>query len=182
MPVDVTLTVAPDVAMISKKLQQLDDASGGRLKKDLAAAMRQIGKQFVEAEKAAIRGTNIKGVKKGGSVRNKRSKPLPKGSGRGIREPIARSIMSRNRLTNSRTSVAGIEIRVSKSKMPPGMDKIPSYAQRGLIRHPLFGDRSQWYSQVISPAGWWSETGRAQLTQAREDLIKVCNEFSKNIV
>lgn len=180
MPADVSITVAPDVAAIARKLKELDAAGGGRLKNELAAAMRKIGKQFVEAEKASIRGTKVKGVKRNNVVRNKRG--LPKGSGQGIREPIARAIVSRNRLTNTKKTVAGIEIRVSSSKMPQGMEKIPSYAQRGLIRHPLFGDRSQWYSQVVTPAAWWSNTGREQLKLAREDLIKVCNDFAKHVV
>ena len=178
MPVDVTFTVSPDIAEVAAKLKALDSTNGGRLRKDLAAAMRVIGRDFVKAEQAAIRGTKIKGVKKGGGLRHKRGdKPLPKGSGHGIRNSIARAVKTRNRLTNTKTSVAGIEIRVSRSAMPPGMEGIPSDAQRGRIRHPLFGDRSQWYSQQVMPAAWWSKTGNEQLAKAQAELIQVVNNF-----
>lgn len=179
MPASVSIVVEPDIKGVAAKLKALDAQNGTRLRKDLAAAMRKIGDEFVKAEQAAIRGTKIKGVKKGGGLRHKRGgKPLPEGHGKGIREPIAKAIMKRNRLTGQQV---GVEIRVSKGKMPPSMANIPSAAQRGMIRHPLFGDTSQWYGQAVMPAGWWSKTGREQMVKSRADLIRVGKEFEKAV-
>lgn len=179
MPAALSMTVTPDLKKVAADLKALDKAGGTRLRRDLAAAMRKIGDEFVKAEQAAIRGTKVKGVKKGGGLRHRRGeKALPKGSGQGIREPIARSVMRRNRLTGKEV---GVEVRVSKSKMPAGMANIPHAAQRGKIRHPLFGDTDQWYEQVVTPAAWWSKTGKEQLVKSRADLIRVGHEFEKAV-
>ena len=178
MPAELTFHLDKDLGKLARDLEAFDQGNSTRLRKDLAAEMRKIGDKVVLAEQAAIRGTTIKGVKKGGGLRNKRSKPLPKGSGTGIREPIADAIMRRNRLTGKSV---GVEIRVSKGKLPPSKRNLPSLTNKGKIRHPLFGDFEQWYEQVVTPAHWWTRTRKEQEAAVREDILRVGKEFLSKV-
>lgn len=179
MPVQLTFHLDKDLGKLARDLQEFDAANSTRLRRDLAATMRKIGDKVVLAEQAAIRGTKIKGVKKGGGLRHKRGgKPLPKGSGRGIREPIADAIIRRNRLTGKSV---GVEIRVSKGKLPPSMWNLPNRTNKGRIRHPLFGDMTQWYEQVVTPAHWWTRTRKEQESMVREDILQAGKEFLKQV-
>lgn len=174
MPAQLTFHLDKDLGKLARDLQEFDAANSTRLRRDLAAEMRKIGDRVVMAEQAAIRGTKIRGVKKSGGLRVKRGKPLPKGSGTGIREPIADAIIRRNRLTGKSV---GVEIRVSKGKLPAAMRNLPSLTNKGKIRHPLFGDFEQWYDQVVTPAHWWTRTRKEQESAVREDILRVGKEF-----
>ena len=166
----------PDIKALSDKLAKQDSSTGGRLKKDLAKAMRDIGTTVVQAEQAAIRGTTIRGVKRGGKTRIKRGGST--GSGKGIRNNIAASIVRRNRIT---AKEQGIEVRTSASKMPAGMNGIPFKSNSGSWRHPIFGNRKAWAAQTVSPNGWWTKTANELKPTIQADIRKVVEDFTKEL-
>ena len=167
----------PDIKALSDKLKAQDSRTGGRLKKDLAKAMREIGNDVVKAEQAAIHATTIRGVKRGGKTRIKRGGST--GSGKGIRGNIAASIVRRNRMT---AKEQGIEVRASGSKMPAGMHTIPFKSNNGTWRHPIFGNRKAWAAQRVTPAGWWTKTAVALKPKIEADVRKVVEEFTKQVL
>lgn len=166
----------PDIKALSDKLKAQDSSTGGRLKKDLAKAMRDIGTTVVQAEQAAIRGATIRGVKRGGKTRFKRGGST--GSGKGIRNNIAASIVRRNRIT---AKEQGIEVQTSGSKMPAGMNGIPFKSNSGSWRHPIFGNRKAWAAQTVSPAGWWTKTADELKPKIETDVRKVVEDFTKQL-
>lgn len=151
MPAEVSLTVTPDLKDVTARLKQYAEGGGKELKKQLAKEMRGLGDKIVRAEQDAARRTKVRGVKSSGGVRYKRGGSAA-GSGKGIRGPVANSIMRRNRLSGREV---GVEVRASKGRMPPGLQKMPWNLNRGGWRHPVFGDRSTWAAQVVSPSGFF---------------------------
>jgi hypothetical protein len=159
-------------------------AGGKIMKNELAASLRKIGDTVVAAEQAAIMSTTIKGLK--GSSRSGYERHLRGGKGRGhgqgVRRHIAGAVMRRNRMTDGKNNTAGIEIRVSASKMPLGMGKIPFNANLGIWRHPVFGDRKTWASQRVTPAHWWTKTMKEQTPRVRQEFIETIVRFNQRAI
>lgn len=151
MNVPVEVTITPDLDKLTKALRKIGD--GKLIKNELAKALRQAADEAVRIEREEIMGTRIEGVKK--SSRGSRGGSRPAG-GKGIRKPIANAIKRQSRLTTSKQNEAGIEIRVSRTKLPDGLKNIPSQINRkGSWRHPVFGNRRVWAEQKATPEGWW---------------------------
>lgn len=76
---------------------------------------------------------------------------LPRRGGLGAE--AARSPMP---ISFSASKSRGVRVRIDAR---PGRGKgglsDPAAVDRGRLRHPLFGDREQWYTQAV-PAGWFS--------------------------
>lgn len=51
---------------------------------------------------------------------------------------------------------------------------------KGILRHPLFGDREWWYTTRVRP-GFWSRPMRAGVTPVRRELIKVMSDVKAKI-
>jgi len=157
MPVQVEVTITPDLDKLTRALRRT--AEGKLIKNEMARALREIGKDVVRIERESIMETPITADPRG-------TKPSGKGGGKGIRRPIANSIVTRNRLTTTQRTVAGIEVRVSKSALPEGLKNIPSAMERrGGWRHPVFGNRDVWVRQK-APDGWWTRGKQRALPMA----------------
>jgi hypothetical protein len=176
----VSLKIEPpeNLAQISKVFKS-DLGSGKLLQRELSVALRGIGDKMVDAERAAIMGLTIRGVKgssRKGSERIRRGGKT-KGSGKGIRGPMAAAVTRKNQFTGKG---AGVEVRISGSKMAainPGTNKIPTEANLGHFRHPVFGNRKTWAGQNVSPAYWWDKTRQAQRPMVEAEFKKVIEEF-----
>jgi hypothetical protein len=97
----------------------------------------------------------------------------------GLREEVASGV-------GLRDISGGTEVTTSmpedKASIPRGFDTAVSFRpQRGTWRHPLFGDRSNWYRSGPHQEGfsWFigafdgaDEDGRARLEQMLDDVIK----------
>jgi len=164
--------ITPDLGRLSARLKSSDLAGGNLMKRELAARLRKVGDKVVEAERAAIQGATVRGVKRGGGLRVKRGGSS--GHGQGIRSNIANAIMRRNRMTGKEQ---GVEVRVSKGKMPAGMGKIPFNSNRGSWRHPIFGNRNAWAEQRVSPTYWWTRTAKQQGPAIEAEIKQVIAEF-----
>lgn len=177
MSAGLQVTVTPDLDALTKKLLSQDAAGGRVIKNALAKRMRTIGDDLVAAERASIMGTTIRGVKgssRGGAERIKRGGS--KGQGKGIRRNIAGAIEKRNRMTGKDV---GIEVRVSRGKMPSGMGKVPFNANLGHWRHPVFGDRKVWAGQNVTPALWWTRPIKHQSPKAQAAMLDAMREAER---
>jgi len=171
--------ITPDLRSITARIKA--QADGGKLiKRELAASLRKIGDRVVQAEQQAILGTTIRGVKGGQRTGDERIKRGGRrGQGQGVRRNIAAAIMRRNRLSGREQ---GVEVRVSKGRMPAGMGKIPFNANtQGQWRHPVFGDRNTWASQTVSPRMWWTRTAKEQTSKVNADMRAVLDEIARKL-
>lgn len=65
------------------------------------------------------------------------------------------------------TSGSSVSVRVTASPRR-GLSDI-ARLDRGSVRHPLFGRRSRWYTETVSP-GWWAKPIDAVATKARSEI------------
>lgn len=65
------------------------------------------------------------------------------------------------------TSGSSVSVRVTASSRRGLSD--PARLDRGSVRHPLFGRRSRWYTETVSP-GWWTKPIEAVTTKARSEI------------
>ena len=177
MSVSIGLTPPKNLAEVSKALKN-DLGSGKLLQKELSVALRGIGDKMVIAERAAIMGTTIRGVKgsaRSGPERVKRGGKS--GFGKGIRAPMAAAVKRKNQFKGKE---AGVVVWISGTAMAainPGTANVPEMANSGHIRHPIFGNRKAWAGQNVSPAGWWDKTRLAQRPMVEAEFKKVLDEF-----
>lgn len=52
---------------------------------------------------------------------------------------------------------ASATIRVNASMMPGDQRKLPRHMNTGKWRHPVLGQRDNWVTQTVNPAGWFDE-------------------------
>lgn len=178
MPAEVSLTVTPDLQDVTARLKQYAEGGGKELKKQLAKEMRGLGDKIVRAEQESARRTKVRGVAGSGDnsrVRYKRGGSAA-GSGKGIRGPVANSIMRRNRLSGREV---GVEVRASKGKMPPGLEKMPWNLNRGGWKHPVFGDRSTWAAQVVTPAGFFWRARDEMKPVVQREIRSLAEKYMK---
>jgi len=172
MTASLSVDIEPDLAAVTARLKQYAEGGGKELKKQLAREMRGLGDRVVTAEKDAVMRLKIRGVKSGNRFRNKRGGR--RGEGKGIRGPVADSIIKRNRLSGQ---TVGVEIRASRSRMPAGMANMPRNLNKGSWRHPLFGDRGSWYDQVASPPGFFVQARKEMEPVIRRELQALAQKY-----
>lgn len=172
MPAEISVTVTPDLAAVTAHLKKYAEGGGKELKKQLAREMRAVGDQVVNAEKSAVGRTKIKGVKSGGSVRHKRGGST--GSGTGIRGPVAASIKRRNRLSGR---VVGVEVRAAGGGLP--WKRAALAVSLGKWRHPVFGDRDTWVTQVAFPPGFFWKTRDEMKPDIQRQIRALAEKYMK---
>lgn len=73
------------------------------------------------------------------------------------------------------TKTAGVRIVVGKKR---GAAKA---ANRGVIRHPVFGNRDVWVNQSVPP-GWFDKTIKRNVPQIRRELEQVLDDIAERVV
>lgn len=91
----------------------------------------------------------------------------------GLAERVAKAPQRVQVRTGART--AGVRIVVA------GSAKGPRNANRGFIRHPVFGNREVWVEQKV-PAGWFDDPLKASAPEVRNDLEKVLESIADQVV
>ena len=174
MSVGLEITVSPDLKSIRNRLAKLDEGSQTKLVAALNKELRDnIGKKVTQAEKSAVMRTQIKGRKESGDLRHKRGTR----KSTGLRRRISESFEYKNRITSKQQ--AGIVIRASGTKLARnGLS--PNTARRannGALRHPLFGDRDNWYDTVFVPRGYWDKARSDMTPYVNRQLDLVAQKF-----
>jgi hypothetical protein len=118
------------------------EADGKAMARDLIKEQRVVAQPALEAVRAAIL-----------------SMPSISTVAPGLRQTVARKTRISVRTTGRR---AGVSIRALKTGMPREFKNAPKRlnARQGW-RHPVFGNRDRWVSQVGKP-GWFDDTLTAQ--------------------
>lgn len=137
---------------------ELKRIGGGELRKEMLKGVRRAAKPAADAAKQAVRG-------------------LPARRNTGLREQIARAITVR---TKTSGKGAGVRISVQSGKLPPNKTRMPSLMNKGSWRHPLFGNRDDWYPQDVE-AGWFTDTLKGQSTNVRHELAAVLDDIEARI-
>lgn len=99
------------------------------------------------------------------AVRAEEQKVLPKKGG--LNNFVAKSPLGTSIMVGAKT--AGVKITQR------GRGHNISAMNKGHLRHPLFGDMNNWYSQSI-PTGWWDRPLLAMAPVVRESLLVAMRE------
>ena len=78
---------------------------------------------------------------------------------RGLRAATAASVRSEVLLPKTGVRVSVIS---DGATMPPGESTLPHHMDTGAWRHPVFGDRKNWKTQLSVRPGWFTLTNIAQ--------------------
>ncbi len=54
-------------------------------------------------------------------------------------------------------------------------------ADKGKVRHPVFGRRGKWVEQQVKP-GWFTDVVEAEKPQVRDEVVKVLDDFRDRII
>lgn len=89
----------------------------------------------------------------------------------GLAEKVANSRFSTRRSTRGRT----VGIRLTAAGLR-GLKSIDD----GTVRHPTFGNRSEWVAQSVTP-GWFTEPMEKSAPLVRQQIVAAMNDTAKKI-
>lgn len=141
--------------------------SGGRQLQAISQALKAFGAKDLrnELNRGATRA--IRPVR--AEVRRSAKVWLPKRGG--LAKQIASSTMRTRRVYTTRS--AGISLQVTSKHHIGTMN-------RGIVRHPVFGDDDTWTTQRINK-GWWNEAVRRTAPGARREMQRVIREVAGDL-
>jgi len=168
----VSVQIIPDLLNVRDALRELDKGGQTKLSRSLSTEMLKIGNRVKTQEQQSIMSTAIVGVKTNNRKRIKRGRADYQPA---LRADIANALQRRNRFTKNE---AGVEVRVRNGPLGDRA-RLPKYFNKGKNRHPLFGDRTQWFDQVARPAGWWNRVIIANRDQAKRDVQQLIYKYQQ---
>lgn len=130
----------------------------------VAKALRQVGDKELQRELYAGLNRATKPLKE--SARESAEATLPRAGGLGKR--VAKSRMA----TRRRASGANPGVRITS--------KSDSRIDRGVLRHPVFGNRDVWVAQQV-PSGWFTKPMEAGADVVRRELVQVINDVADKL-
>lgn len=95
----------------------------------------------------------------------------------GLNRYVARSSIKTKKYTGSNP---GVVIRASKTKSAGGKKVDIRRINKGSLRHPLYGNRRNWYLQAVPPGFWSRPTNRAA-KRTRKELKKAMSRIARRI-
>lgn len=105
-------------------------------------------------------------------TRSEALKRLPKRGG------LARKVAREPQRIQVRTGLNTAGVRVVVSRRAGGGAQA---ANRGFIRHPVFGNRDVWVTQSVPP-GWFDDPIKASAPDIRRELETVLNDIAERVV
>lgn len=91
----------------------------------------------------------------------------------GLAKQVAREPQRVQTRTGARTG--GVRVVVGKKRGGAQM------ANRGFIRHPVFGNRENWVTQEVRP-GWFDDTMKASAPDIRRELMAAMEAIAQQVV
>lgn len=122
------------------------------MRKELHAGMRRAAKPLIAKTRAEAR------------------RRLPKGGG------LADQVAKEPQRVQVRTGARSAGVRLAVSNKAGGARA----ANRGKIRHPVFGNRDVWVDQKV-PAGWFDDPAEAEAPQIRRELDRAVRDIVAQI-
>lgn len=130
----------------------LKHAGRGELRKELNKGMREAAKPLVKQSRQAALAK------------------LPQRGG------LAKQVAKEPQRVQTRTGrVPGVRIVVGKKNGGARS------ANRGFIRHPVFGNRENWVTQEVPP-GWFDDTMKAGAPVVRPELQKAIDRVAEQVI
>lgn len=137
-----------------KLSKALKGAGSGAMRKELNKRLKAAAKPVIEQSRAEALRT------------------LPQRGGYAVL--VARAPQRIQVRTGART--AGVRVIVARDKSSARR------ANRGLIRHPVFGNRDVWVDQQLATSGWFDGPAQAALPEMREAAEKAMQSIVDDIV
>lgn len=161
MSVRVDSRGADSLAALGKAMRAEED--GKQLRRDLVRELKEIISPIVSDARAAATGMPSAGLEHDGEP---------------LRSAIARRIVGEVRFAGKAT---GIRIRSKRKGMPRGFEHAPKRMNaRGGWRHPVFGNKEVWVTQVGAP-NWFDDVMRDQRPEAREKCLAAMEAMARRI-
>jgi hypothetical protein len=136
---------------------------GGENLPELARELKDLGDKGLQKELSQAISRAMKPVK--AAIRESARDTLPK-QGQ-LNERVARSRISQRRNRN------GLSLQAAGRRR----DQL----DRGILRHPVFGNRDEWVTQQVKP-GWWTipteaaaDDVRREIEQAMDGIVRKLN-------
>ena len=141
------------------------EANGKDLRRDLLRGLRAAAQPAAVAVKAAIMTMPSQGAHAGDE------------DSRSLRASIAAGIKVHVKLAGKAKHV-GVAIAAHSKGMPRRFRRAPKYLNRRRPwRHPVFGNRENWVSQVSGKPGWFDDTLKAY----RPEFVRAAGEALDNV-
>lgn len=152
---------ADDLRDISTALRTEQD--GVRLGRDLARRLRQAVEPAVSEAKGRVLAMDSGGLR---------------GDGGSLRAAVAAKVGAQALLSGKR---AGVRVRARKSGMPRGFANAPKRlnSDKGW-RHPVFGNRDTWVSQVGAP-NWFDDPMQARVGEYQAAVRQAVQDMADRI-
>lgn len=152
---------ADDLRDISTALRTEQD--GVRLGRDLARRLRQAVEPAVTEAKGRVLAMDSGGLRRDGGS---------------LRAAVAAKVGAQALLSGKR---AGVRVRARKSGMPRGFANAPKRlnSDKGW-RHPVFGNRDTWVSQVGAP-NWFDDPMQARVGEYQAAIRQAVQDMADRI-
>lgn len=153
------------------------------IRKRLNAEVRSATKPIEQAAKRAVKDLDSKGTVSGGNaargaLNDSKSRKGASKHGTGLRETVARAIQTKITYSGRRT---GVRVRVDGTKLPENQRTLPKAMNKGLVRHPVFGNKNVWVNQKFSPEGWFTKATREQGIEAIRKIKQAAQRALKDL-
>jgi len=152
MPVDIRIEGADKFARLAKALRQIGDTE---LRRELYAGMNRAVKPLTESVRGATR------------------RYLPDR----YADELSETLRVRPRRRAGRDP--GVSLTGS-AKTRRGKDRDLRALNRGVLRHPLYGNREHWFNQPVK-AGWWDGPLTDGADEVRQELVNVLDDIGKKL-
>jgi hypothetical protein len=157
---------------LAKRLRGMEN--GKVMRKSLTKRLGAAAKPLIPEIRSAVKGIPSHGAR--GSAHDARAAQTRSATGN-LRDSIARAVQQKTSLSGKQV---GVRLRVDGSKMPAGQEQLPAYME-GIKpwRHPLFGNRHDWYRQSPHPFFW--KTIQPHVGAMRSEVAEVLNDVAEQI-
>lgn len=136
---------------LAQLARRLKDAGDGDLRKELLSSIREAGKKTIP------------------DIRDAAQNTLPKSGG------LADRVASQGYAVRTSLALSGAKVSI----VGRGMKELGDI-DRGRLRHPVYGNRSTWSQQSVTP-GFFSRTLEKQATSIRKDIEKALDDIGRRL-
>lgn len=118
------------------------------------------------------------------SALNRATKPMRTNAKKAARDTFPKAGGLNKRIGSARLSTRG---RIVKGDprvevVAKGMDQLALIDQKGVVRHPVFGNRKRWTTQPIPEAeGWFTKAMLDGKQDAQREIVRTLDDVAKKL-
>ncbi|MGW9371196.1 hypothetical protein ACWGVR_14435 [Streptomyces xanthophaeus] len=94
--------------------------------------------------------------------------------------PLRATIASAVKLSVRSSGGTGARVWIDRASLPPDLVDMPGVMNTGLIRHPVFGNRSRWVNQRTTPL-WWESTIRRHRPRMEREVERILGDVRRRL-